>query len=168
MFPGINDPPLWYWEHLSPRLHGFDHIAAIEMYAALRALRRFGDALKGEAVLMFIDNTHAVGCFLRRSASIRGRYTEVGVKRDVFGRTPFKTHQEEFEELEPTLRESMNVLARLIWEVLTELDCVVWIEYIWAKVNLADPPSREKPPPTPTGSRFRIGESFEAEVDFFS
>ena len=167
VFPGINDPPLWYWEHLSPRLHGFDHIAAIEMYAVLRTLRLFDEVLKGQAVFIFIDNTHAVGSLLRRSASIQERVAEGGVKRDVFGNKRFETLQEEFEELEPILREAMNVLARLVWEVLTELDCVVWIEYIWAKVNLADPPSRGTPPPMPTGPGFRVCETFETEVDFF-
>ena len=67
----------------------------------------------------------------------------------------------------PTLRHSMNELARLIWQVLTELDCIVWIEYVWTKVNLADPPSRGVPPPMPYGQGFRVGESFETEVDSF-
>ena len=164
-FPGIQEPPLWYGEHLNPRLHGFDFIAAIEMYAVLRALRLFGRALQGKAVFMFIDNTHAVGCLLRRSASVRERVTSTQTSNLL--RSRFRTPQEEFEALCPTLREAMNVLARRIWSVLAELDCIVWIEYVWTKVNLADPPSRGEPPPMPTGPGFRVGESFETEVDTF-
>ena len=76
-------------------------------------------------------------------------------------------HQLNFEDLAPALRDAMNALARLIWEVITELDCRVWIEYVWTEVNLADPPSRGVPPPMPTGIGFRVGEEFETEVDTF-
>ena len=164
-FPGHHIPPLWYGEHLNPRLAGFDFIAAIEMFAILRALRLFADALRGKAVFMFIDNTHAVGCLLKRSSSVRER--ETGTKRGLDGQRKFKTPQEEFEEMSPTKQHTMNVLARLIWDKLAELDCIVWIEYVWTEVNLADPPSRGEPPPMPTGEGFRVGESFETEVEIF-
>ena len=179
VFPGLYDPPLWYGEHLNPRLGGFDFIAAVEMYAVLRALRLLGDAMRGKAVFMFVDNTHAVGCLLRRSSSIReSERVTAGVKRDSQGRVRFKTPQEEFEELAPSLRDSMNTLARLIWKRLAELDCIVWIEYVWTHVNLADAPSRGDPPPIPRGvggfydsyvshPGIRVGESFETEVDTF-
>ena len=173
VFPGLHEPPLWYGEHLNPRLLGFDHIAAIEMYAVLRALRLFAHALRGKAVFMFVDNTHAVGCLLRRSSMIREGYSarpwesaETRRRRELFPAS-LSDHQLNFEDLEPALRDAMNALARLIWEVITELDCRVWIEYVWTEVNLADPPSRGVPPPMPTGIGFRVGEEFETEVDTF-
>ena len=166
LFPGHDQPPLWYGEHLNPRLAGFDFIAAIEMVAVLRALHLVGEALRGKALFMFIDNTHAVGCLLKRSSSIREREFQ-GTKRTSDGIKKFKTPQEEFEEMSPTKRHTMNVLARLIWDRLAELDCIVWIEYVWTEVNLADPPSRGDPPPMPTGPGFRVGESFETEVNIF-
>ena len=75
--------------------------------------------------------------------------------------------QEEFEEMAPNDRESMNCSACRIWQLITELDMIVWIEYVWTEVNLADPPSRGEPPPMPTGPGFRVGEDFETEVDSF-
>ena len=47
-----------------------------------------------------------------------------------------------------------------------ELDVVVWIEYIWTEVNLADPPSRGEPPPTPYQPGRRVGEDFDSWVSF--
>ena len=62
----------------------------------------------------------------------------------------------------------MNILARKIWEVLSELNCVVWIEYIWTEVNIADPPSRGEKPPMPYPlSGVRVGEPFDSWVDSF-
>ena len=78
-----------------------------------------------------------------------------------------RDHQNNFEDLEPSLRDAMNALARRIWDVIFELDCQVWIEYVWTEVNLADPPSRGVPPPMPTGPGVRVGEAFETEVDSF-
>ena len=76
-FPGMWEPPLWYRVHPNPRLQGLDFIAAVEMYAVLRALWFLDPVLRGRAVFMFIDNTHAVGCLLRRAASVRERVTSI-------------------------------------------------------------------------------------------
>ena len=57
----------------------------------------------------------------------------------------------------------MNQLAQKIWELITELDLVVWIEYIWTEVNIAAPPSRGEPPPM-TRPGFRVGEDFHTWV----
>ena len=167
LFPGLLEAPLWYGEHLNPRLQGFDHIAAIEMYAVLRALRLFSGALQGKAVFMFIDNTHAVGALLRRSTMVRETASDLARRRRERFPMTLRDHQENFEDLEPSLRDAMNALARRIWDVIFELDCQVWIEYVWTEVNLADPPSRGIPPPMPTGPGVRVGEAFETEVDSF-
>ena len=36
----------------------------------------------------------------------------------------------------------MNELARLIWQKVPELDCLLWVEYVSTKLNLADAPPR--------------------------
>ena len=62
----------------------------------------------------------------------------------------------------------MNQVAQEIWKLFDELDVVVWIEYVWTEVNLADPPSRREPPPTPyhPGGGRRVGEDFDTWVAF--
>ena len=144
-FPSIHATPLWYGEQIDPTLHAFDHIAAIEMFAVLRALRLFGEALRGKALFMFIDNTPAVGCLLRRSSSVSERPPRVGVKRPASSGPV--TPQQEFDELPDTLKREMKELASQIWCLITQLDIIVWIEYIWTEVNPADLPSRGEFPP---------------------
>ena len=117
---------------------------------------------------MFIDKgTHAVGALLRRSTMVRERPTAFDRQRRERFPLSLRDHQANFEDLEPSLRDALNTLARLIWDVIFELDCQVWIEYVWTEVNLADPPSRGIPPPMPTGPGFRVGEDFETDVDSF-
>ena len=41
----------------------------------------------------------------------------------------------------------MNELARQIWALITELDVLIWFEYVNTKLNIADPPSRGFVPP---------------------
>ena len=38
---------------------------------------------------------------------------------------------------------------------IAELDILLWVECVWTKVNLADPPSRGLPPPV--HGAFRVG-----------
>ena len=69
-------------------------------------------------------------------------------------------------QLSDDLRYTMNMLAQEIWKMFDELDVVVWIEYIWTEVNLADPPSRGEAPPTPYQPGRRVGEDFDSWVSF--
>ena len=102
---------------------GFDYIAAIEMYAILRALKLFAEQIRGKAVFLFCDNTHAVGCLLRRGSSLKNASKDV-----TFHGHP--TPQEEFLCLSDDLRYTMNMVAQEIGKFFDELDVVVWIEYI--------------------------------------
>ena len=52
-----------------------------------------------------------------------------------------------FERLSEDIKYSMNELARQIWNLVTELDILIWFEYVNTKVNIADPPSRGFIPP---------------------
>ena len=133
--------PLWYGEYIDPNVSGYHHIAPVEMVAILRALPLFGQQLTGKAVWLFCDNTHAVGCLLRRSSMIQ----EETRKRRFPGSTPH-TPEEHFLALSDNLRRGMSELARLIWQKITELDVLLWVEYVWTKVNLADAPSRGEQP----------------------
>lgn len=175
IFPDLHSEPVWYGEHLDPTIGGFSNIAAIEMYAVLRALRLFSEELRGKALFLFIDNMHAVGCLLKRSASI---YEDRQGSKRVWhcsGNFPAKevtqtrkTPEQLFYELDEPLRRTMNIMAQLIWKAFTDLDVVVWIEYVWTEVNLADPPSRGQPPPMPPGFRgIRVGGAFEDWVKTF-
>ena len=47
-------------------------IAVVEMRAILRAIQLFGNSIRGRAVIFFVDNTHALGCLLKRSSSLGG------------------------------------------------------------------------------------------------
>ena len=62
---------------------------------------------------------------------------------------PKMTPEEHFLSLSSDIRRTMNTLAREIWRKFTELDVIVWIEYVNTKVNLADDPSRGVEPITP-------------------
>ena len=62
------------------------------------------------------------------------------------------TPEDHFYALPANLRRGMNELARLIWQKVTELDILLWVEYVWTKVNLADAPSRGEQPIV-TGTR---------------
>ena len=160
VFPSHSEQPVWYGESLHPTLPGFDAIAAIEMFAIWRALKLFPNELRGKALFLFCDNTHAVGCLLRRGASLKNTNTKTV---NWYGRP---SPQEEFLQLSDDLRYTMNMLAQEIWKMFDELDVVVWIEYIWTEVNLADPPSRGEAPPTPYQPGRRVGEDFHSWVSF--
>ena len=132
--------PSWFGEYIDPNVSGYHHIAPIEMFAIFRALTLFGHLLRGKAIWLFCDNTHAVGCLLRRSSMV----PEETRKRPVESRA--HTPEEHFYALPANLRRGMNELARLIWQKVSELDILLWIEYVWTKVNLADAPSRGEQP----------------------
>ena len=72
--------------------------------------------LKGEAVWLFCENTHSVGCLLRRSSMV-----QESRKRPHLECKP-RTPEEHFAALPENLRRGMND------------------EYVWPKVNLADAP----------------------------
>ena len=144
-FPSLQAEPEWYGEFMNPNVPGYNHIAPIEMFAILRALTLFGVHFRGRALWLFCDNTHAVGCLLRRSAHVREE-PRAGQKRTVAQCQRRLTPEEHFYKLPKNLRRAMNELARLIWLKITELDIVVWVEYVWTKVNLADAPSRGEMP----------------------
>ena len=59
------------------------------------------------------------------------------------------TPEEHFLRLSDDIQRNMNTLAQEIWRRLTELNTVIWIEYVWTKVNLADDPSRGEDPIIP-------------------
>ena len=120
-------------------------------------LQEFSDQIRHKAVLLFCDNTHAIGCLLKGSTTVRER----GVKRNRHGEpiqsenTPY-SHFDEFCKLPIGLRRTMNEQARAIWTLIRELDVIVWIEYVNTDCNIADPPSRGKPlPRTTTGEAGR-------------
>ena len=62
------------------------------------------------------------------------------------GKIPTKckptTPEEDYLELPDHIRLAMNELARQVWRKVSELDVLLWVEYVWTKVNLADNPSR--------------------------
>ena len=131
-------------------MEGYDHIAPIEMYAILRALKLFESSLRRKAIFMFVDNTHAIGCLLKGGAALRespDEYVKIGPRRP--------SHQALFERLPASLQNDMNRLAREIWCAITRLDLIVWIQYVWTKVNLADAPSRGMQPSV--GRCVRVG-----------
>ena len=143
--------PLYFGEELDLAHRNFDHIAPIEMHAIFRMLQLFGHLLRDRAVLLFVDNTHAIGCLLKRSATVRER----GHKRDSSGKviqlnptehTPY-THFQSFCALEIGLRRTMNEQARAIWELVSNLNILLWLEYGPTDCNIADPPSRNLPMP---------------------
>ena len=101
--PDVTCPPLWYGEYIDPNVSGYHHIAPVEMVAILRALPLFGQQLTGKAVWLFCDNTHAVGCLLRRSSMIQ----EETRKRRFPGSTPH-TPEEQFHAFSENLRRGMN------------------------------------------------------------
>ena len=106
-----------------------------------------GPSVSHGAVLLFVDNTHAIGCLLKRSATVRER----GLKRNSDGEVidPYSpyTHFRDFCSLEVGLRRTMNEQARVIWDLITKLNVMIWIEYVHTDCNIADPPSRFKPLP---------------------
>lgn len=146
-FASASATPLWYGEVIDPSAPGFDHIAPVEMYAILRALNLFENQLRDKALWLFCDNSHSVGCLLRRSALIRQHVIKPTFKPVTpdFRFTP----EEHFLRLEGGIRHAMNSLAREVWKKITSLNLILWVEYVNTKHNLADDPSREKEPIVP-------------------
>ena len=158
---------------MSNSAENFDHIAPIEMHAIYRALQEFGPFIKGRAVLLFVDNTHAIGCLLKRSATIRERGRKRTRTGDVVNPDenpssdklhPY-SHFQKFCELSIGLRRTMNEQARAIWQLITKLDLVIWIEYVKTECNIADPPSRMKPLPIPSRHISAAYELFNEDSD---
>ena len=133
------------------------------MYAIWRALNLFEPLIRDKALWLFCDNTHSVGCLLRRSSMVREE-TASRPKRAPFGPVNRKlTPEEQFNALPDDIRRTMNILAREIWRKLTEMNTLLWVEYVWTKVNLADDPSRGVAPCVPG---IRIGDtSFECRIN---
>ena len=119
-------------------------IAPIEMHAIFRALQLFGPKLQGKAVLFFVDNTHAIGCLLKGSASV-----SESRKRSADDCAIEYSHYQKFLALSPPLRRLMNAQARAIWRLIAKFDVLPWFEYVTSACNIADPPSRGKPVPLP-------------------
>ena len=141
--------PLWFGELIPPDIPGYTHIAPIELYAILRAINLFENEIRGKALWLFCDNMHSVGCLLKRSSMFRE--TENPRKR-VFTESYDEndrrlTPEEHFLRLSDDIQRNMNTLAQEIWRRLTELNTVIWIEYVKSKCNIADPPSRGVPMP---------------------
>ena len=134
-----------------PDLRPFDKIAPIEMHAIYRAIQIFGPRMYGKAVLFFVDNTHAIGCLLKRSTSIRERQFSPQSHTGNYIRDKFfpceYSHYNEFMKLSDDLRRIMNAQARAIWKLITEFNLLVWFEYVHTDCNIADPPSRGEPLP---------------------
>ena len=109
-FPAAPDVecPLWYGECMDPNIPGYNHIAPVEMFAILRALILFGHRLQGKALWLFCDNTHSVGCLLRRSSTVH----EETRKRRFPDSTPH-TPEEHFAGLPDTLRRGRRLEAPL-------------------------------------------------------
>ena len=156
------NPPMqtpWYFgETLSNDLPNFDRIAPIEMHAIHRALELFGDTIRNKAVLFFVDNTHAIGCLLKRSQSIQERYVKQGGDRKRRYATAFMshhspeweyTHYSRFMELPRSMRRVMNAQSRAIWRLATQYNLLIWFEYVHTDCNIADPPSRGIALPSP-------------------
>ena len=135
--------PTYFAEELEDGIF-YPHIAVVEMRAVLFALRYFSNDIKKHAVLFFIDNTHALGCLLRRSAPLRPETLDE--RRKSLLRISERSHKD-FELLSEDIKYSMNELARQIWALITELDVLIWFEYVNTKLNIADPPSRGFVPP---------------------
>ena len=135
--------PTYFAEELEDGIF-YPHIAVVEMRAVLFAIRYFATDIRGRAVLFFIDNTHALGCLLRRSAPLRPETLDE--RRKSLLRMSERSHKD-FELLSEDIKYSMNELARQIWALITELDVLIWFEYVNTKLNIADPPSRGFIPP---------------------
>ena len=148
LFPLPMKTPLHFGEMLSLEFKNFDRIAPIEMHAIYRAFQLFGDVVRGKAVLLFVDNTHAIGCLLKRSATIKERGTKRSSDGTVISApTPAYTFFDDFCSLDIGLRRTMNEQARAIWDLVDKLDVILWIEYVKSDNNIADPPSRGEPLP---------------------
>ena len=142
--------PLYFGEKIPLSACNFDHIAPIEMHAIFRSLELFGSYLRDRAVILFVDNTHAIGCLLKRSATVRERGTKRAHDGSLRGYqssyTPY-SHFSAFCKLEVGIRRTMNEQARAIWKLCSDLNLMLWIEYVHTDCNIADPPSRGQPLP---------------------
>ena len=136
--------PWFYEDQIHPLRPNFEHIAVIEMFAIYRALQLFAKQLSGSALILFCDNTHAIGCLLKRSASIREDES-----RRKASSSYFEDYSKTTGHVPLTIRHCMNFWAKEIWSLVTKLDIVLWIEYVNTKVNIADLPSRQEPLPFP-------------------
>ena len=127
------------------------------MRAILRALHFFGEQIGGQAIIFFVDNTHSLGCLLKRSASLEGESHSLGclLKRGAswegesatsrFAQTntaicpPYGVRPLlDFEKLSESIKLSMDSLARDVWSAIAEYDLLVWWEYVNTHSNAAD------------------------------
>ena len=105
-----------------------------------------------------MDNTHAIGCLLKRSQSIQERYLKQGGDRKRRYAMAFMshhspeweyTHYSRFMELPRSMRRVMNAQSRAIWRLATQYNLLIWFEYVHTDCNIADPPSRGIALPSP-------------------
>lgn len=140
LFTPESDTPYVYEEVIRNSRLNFAHIAVIEMHAIYRALQLFRKHVRGSALILFCDNTHAIGCLLKRSASVRENEERRKISHGFV---------DTYHALSMDIRRCMNFYARRIWRLVTELDIILWIEYVNTKLNIADLPSRAEKLPFP-------------------
>ena len=154
LFKGIGgvlfEPPFpeayYHSDCIDPRRKCFDHVAIIELYASSVAIRLFADKLRGTALLLLCENSHAIGCLVRRSSMVQeiDASHQLHPQRDPSyrqDRTDFTSglsrnpiaFNNAFGQIPYALRESMNLYALRIWSLVTELDIVRWVEYVNTK-----------------------------------
>ena len=111
------------------------------MEAIRQSLLVFESFIRHKAVILFVDNTHAIGCLLKKSSSVVQRHPREDRGDETY------SHYRNFLRLSDPLKRVMNSLAREIWRIASRLDIVLWIQYVNTKCNIADEPSREIPFP---------------------
>ena len=151
----------YFSDALSPKRSGFDHIAGIELYAIIVALRTWADKLRGPALILFCDSKRAIGCLLRRSSSVVEQHvSECKLNPGIFkidsrvSNNRLEFSQSDLEHPSDTLREHMNLYTLRIWRLVQELGILLWVEYVHTKSNTADAPSRDEPPPDVSPYKF--------------
>ena len=104
--------------------------------------------LQGRAIIFFVDNTHSLGCLLKRSSSFENEPAQrrhggasVSVKGAAISQSYGILPHVDFEQLSESMKESMNSLARDIWNFITHFDLLVWWEYVNTHSTAADPPA---------------------------
>ena len=141
LFSPSSPLPFYFGDRIDPDFQCFDHIAPIEMEAIRQSLLVFESFIRHKALILFVDNTHAIGCLLKKSSSVVQRHPREDQGDETY------SHYRNFLRLSDPLKRVMNSLAREIWHIASWLDIVLWIQYVNTKCNIADEPSREIPFP---------------------
>ena len=75
MFFSLESPlPFYFGDRIDADFQCFNHIALIEMEAIRQSLEIFESFIRNKGAILFVDNTHVIGCLLKKCSTVADRH----------------------------------------------------------------------------------------------